>query len=159
MAEIIKAYKESQGAKKFVGKQYFNSDRGAECGTFGPKWFEWFENNWFSLFESEKEVESIGLMRENEQGAFEYWIGVFMPSDFDVPDGFQSIDFPERELGVCWVYGKENEVFFHEEKCSDKLKEEGFNINPDWCFERYTCRYSSPDDKGNVILDVCFFLN
>ncbi len=45
------------------------------------------------------------------------------------------------------------------------FKEEGFEIVPDekgvlWFFERYGCpRFTAPDEKGNIILDICYFLN
>ncbi|MBU0991466.1 MAG: hypothetical protein KJ737_03135 [Proteobacteria bacterium] len=74
------------------------------------------------------------------------------------------LDFPESELGVCWIYGKERNVYLKEEKCAEKLKEEGIEILSDdkgaiWIVERYGCpRFTTPDDKGNIILDICYFV-
>ncbi|MCL2547137.1 MAG: hypothetical protein FWE06_08130 [Oscillospiraceae bacterium] len=165
MAEIIKVYKESMGAKRFIGKKYGDSDR--VNGTFGAKWCEWFSNGWFDQIEDQiegglKEGDgSIGLMR-GKDGAFEYWIGYFTPENTIAPDGFDCIDFPKSELGVCWVYGKDGEVYFHEGACADRLKQEEFDLacgDDSWCFERYVCpRFTVPDDKGNIILDICFLL-
>ena len=170
MAEITKAYKQSVEAMRFVGKKYGDSDRGS-CGTFGPKWFEWFDQVWFEIIEkqvvgslkdsNEDGDAAIGLMRDKD-GEIEYWNGYFTPENTVVPKGFAYIDFPKSNLSVCWVYGEENGVFFKEGKCGERLAQEGFEILTDethnWCFERYSCRYSTPDDKGNVILDICFFV-
>ena len=28
-----------------------------------------------------------------------------------------------------------------------------------WCFERYVCpRFTDPDEQGNVILDMCYYV-
>ena len=167
MAEIIKTYKQSVPAMRFIGKKYCDSDR--VNGDFGAKWCEWFENGWFNKATNqysgrltdviEEGGSHIGLMREAEGGPFEYWIGVFMPEGIDVPEGFDYIDFPASNLGVCWIYGKEEEVFMLEGKCGERLEKEGFDVNTDWCFERYVCpRFTTPDERSNIILDVCFFV-
>ena len=170
MAEITKVYRQSVGAMRFIGKKYVDSDRGS-CGTFGPQWHEWFEKSWFDVIEKQvpgslKDTcedfdAAIGLMR-CKNGEFEYWIGYFTPANTTVPEGFAHIDFPKSNLGVCWVYGEENSVFFKEGECGERLTKEGFEILTDdihdWCFERYSCRYSTPDEKGNVILDICFYV-
>ena len=42
----------------------------------------------------------------------------------------------------------------------ERLAKEGFEIKGEWCFERYCCpRFTTPDEKGNIILDICFYLN
>jgi len=52
----------------------------------------------------------------------------------------------------------------HEEECAKELVSKGFEIIPDkkgvyWFFERYGCpRFTTPDDKGNVILDICHYI-
>jgi len=171
MAEIIKAYRQNVEAMRFIGKKYGDNDR--VDGMFGAKWGEWFQNGWFGIIEKQISINIreiyedgdayIGLMRENEEGAFEYWIGIFMPENTAVPEGFDYIDFSKGELGVCWIYGKEDEVYGLEGSCGERLEEEskkeGFEVNTDWCFERYVCpRFTTPDDKGNIILDICFYL-
>ena len=166
MSEIIKAYKQSICAMRFIGKKYGDNDR--VNGMFSVKWGEWFEKGWFSIIEKQnsgsiKEIYEdddayIGLMRE-KHGEVEYWIGMFMPENAIIPEGFEYIDFAKSELGVCWVYGKEGEVYSMESKCNEMLAEEGFEIVSDWCFERYACpRFTTPDEKGNIILDICFFV-
>ncbi|MDR0324675.1 MAG: hypothetical protein LBI19_01095 [Oscillospiraceae bacterium] len=172
MAEIIKTYKQNVSAARFIGKKYGNADRVE--GMFGAKWGEWFQNGWFGILEKQmtesfKETYAdgdayIGLMREFERDSFEYWIGMFLPEDAAVPEGFESVDFPKSALGVCWIYGKEDEVYCREGECGEKLGKEGFAFvtegqGADWCFERYACpRFTTPDEKGNIILDICFFV-
>ena len=164
MANIAKVYRQSMGATRFIGKKYGDSDR--VDGMFGAKWGEWFENGWFTAIENqwnEKPFEDteahIGLMRENKEGKFEYWIGCFTPENTTVPEGYQYVDFPTGELGVCWIYGKENEVYMNEGASAKRLQKEGYKLADEWCFERYTCpRFTTPDENGNIILDVCFFI-
>jgi hypothetical protein len=168
MVEIIKTYRQSVGAMRFIGKKYGDGDR--VNGTFGVKWGEWFENGWFGTLENQKGGgmkdiyedgdAAIGLMRGGHGEPFEYWIGYFMPENTAVPEGFEHVDFPKNDLGVCWVYGKEEEVYGLEGQCGERLEKDGFVINYGWCFERYGCpRFTTPDEKGNVILDICFYLN
>lgn len=167
MYEIIKIYKQSIGATRFVGKKYGDADR--VDGSFGAKWGEWFANGWFGSIEKlyggkltdiyEDGDAYVGLMRDGPDGVFEYWIGMFMPEGAGVPDGFSYIDFNAGSLGVCWVYGSEPDIYMREGECGSRLLEEGYEITADWCFERYGCpRFTTPDDKGNVILDICFFV-
>ena len=169
MAEIIKTYRQNIGAMRFIGKKYVNGDR--IDGHFGAKWDEWHENGWFGVIEKQtggsfKDIYEdgdayIGLMREKDGdfNTFEYWIGIFTPENTAVPEGFDFIDFKESALGVCWTYGPEHEVYMLEGACGERLAKEGFETVTDWCFERYACpRFTTPDEKGNIILDICFFI-
>jgi len=164
-AEITKVYKQDVPALRFIGKKYGNSDR--VDGMFGKHWCDWHQNGWFDVIEKQtnRPLKSIyedgdayiGLMRENN-GEFEYWIGIFMPENTPVPDGFQYLDFPKGTLGVCWLYSKENEVYCQEERCWKELEKVGYTP-ADWCMERYCCpRFTTPDEKGKIILDICFYL-
>ena len=166
MAEIIKTYRQNVGAMRFIGKKYGDDDR--VDGSFGAKWGEWFENGWFETLEKladgqlkeayEDADAYVGLMREVD-GVFDYWIGMFAPENTAVPEGFAHVDFPKSELGVCWVYGKEWEVYALEGQCGERLEKEGYDVKTEWCFERYVCpRFTTPDEKGNVVLDVCFYV-
>ena len=172
MPEIIKTYKQSVPAMRFIGKKYGDSDR--VNGTFGAKWGEWFENSWFDVLTKqisgnpddtcEDGGASIGLMRHKDGEPFQYWVGMFAPQDTDVPDGFEKVDFPKSEWGISWLYGKEAELYMNEGKCAQRLGSEGITVinDPDgscWFFERYVCpRFTTPDEKGNVILDIGFFV-
>lgn len=99
-----------------------------------------------------------------QQDAFEYWIGMFFPEATPVPDGFMYVDIPSGNVGTCWIYGHESsgEFYGHEayKLCASKIEEAGWKIAEEsWFFERYNCpRFTSPDEKGNVILDFCFYL-
>jgi hypothetical protein len=171
-AEITKVYKQDVPALRFIGKKYGDKDR--VDGMFGKYWGDWHQNGWFNLLEKQaknglKSVYEdgdayIGLMRWKEGEPFEYWIGIFMPENASVPDGFEYHDFSKATLGVCWVYGKESEVFMQEENCRKKLEENGHEVikdkeNANWFFERYACpRFTTPDKNGNIILDICHYL-
>ena len=163
--EITKVYKQEVPALRFIGKKYGDNDR--VNGMFGKLWGDWFQNGWFDVIakQTDKDLKAIyedgdayiGLMRDYK-GQFEYWIGILMPEGTPIPDGFEYVDFPKAALGVCWLYGKENEVYGLEGKCGEKLEQAGY-IPGDWCMERYGCpRFTTPDDSGKIILDICFYL-
>lgn len=174
---ITRIYRQHFPARRFIGKKYGDSDR--VNGSFGAKWSEFFENGWFDALEAaavspiEEGYEDggayVGLMRVKDGEPFEYWIGMFLPPETPVPetpvpDGFESCEFAESELGIGWVYGPEWELYGHESDVAEKLGEEGMRIRNDdvgacWFFERYGCpRFTTPDEQGNVILDIGFFV-
>jgi hypothetical protein len=172
MYEITKVYKQSVPAMRFVGIKYGDQDR--VNGGFGSQWGEWFANNRFALLEvlSTEELKMeyedaeayIGLMRWKEGEPFEYWIGMFLPVGTVVPEGFASVDMPEANLGVCWLKGPEGELYCKEDKCAERVSEEGHEVVSDkigawWFFERYGCpRFTNKDDEGRVILDICHYV-
>ena len=171
-AEISKVYKQKIPATRFIGKMYLDKDR--KNGSFSIYWKEWETNNWFNTIkanctstlysESTEDNAKIGLMRWKENEDFQYWIGLFTPKDTIVPLGFDYIDFDEGNLGVCWLYGKANTLVNNEIECDIELQQEGYKIvcdknNAWWFFERYNQnRYTLPDKKGKVILDICHFI-
>lgn len=172
MVELVRSYAQNIPALRFIGKKYGDSDR--VDGMFGARWGDWFQNGWFTVVErvyggSMKDIYEdgdahIGLMRHKDGEPFEYWIGVFMQEGATVPAGFSHVDFPASRLGVCWLYGKESEIYCNEPLCYEKLKEQGLRVINDpagacWFFERYGCpRFTMPDEQGNIILDICFFI-
>lgn len=157
---------------RFIGIKYGDKDR--INGGFASKWEEWFEEKRFNELESlmssdfmlayEDFNTNIGLMRWKDGEEFEYWIGLFLPQDTVAPNGYDYIDFPASNLGVCWLHGSVPEVYGKERKCAEKLSEEGYEIIQDekgawWFFERYGCpRFTNPDENGKVILDICHFV-
>jgi predicted transcriptional regulator YdeE len=171
-AEITKVYKQDVPALRFIGKKYGDSDR--VDGMFGKYWGDWHQNGWFDVIEKQidKDLKTlyedgdayIGLMRCKDGEPFEYWIGVFMPEGTQVPEGFEYRDFPKATLGVCWLHGSEGEVYGQEEQCMKKLEEEGYKVANDykdgfWVFERYGCpRFTTPDENGKIILDICWYI-
>ena len=85
MRELIKEYKQSVPALRFIGKKYGDSANG-----FGAMWQEWFENGWFNIIEKQidgktKEIYEdgdayIGLIGGNgtAENPMEYWIGILI---------------------------------------------------------------------------------
>lgn len=164
--EIIKVYKEHLPSLRLIGKRYTDSDR--INGNFGAKWGEWFGNNWFGDIEKldplpENSDAYLGVMR-CLNNKFEYWIGMFFSAGTQIPEGYSYIDIAEGDIATCWIYGNESngELYGIEphNKCMGKIAEQGWALqdNP-WFFERYNCpRFTTPDEKGNVILDYCAFI-
>lgn len=165
MAEIIKTYQETVPAMRFIGKQYADFDH----------WGEWFANGWFDAVEKamggvdaiikiwENGGGYVGLERRKNGDLTEYWIGMFTPENTPVPEGFSGVDFPSMPLGTCWIYGGEWEVHGAICQCGPALAEAGIRVWTDeagtvWSFENGLCpRFTTPDEKGNVILDYCYF--
>ncbi len=170
--EIKKIYTQKIPATRFIGKKYGDGDR--VNGSFGAKWEEAFNGGLFDRIEAAAGKEEffedsgayIGLMRCRDGDPFEYWIGMFTPAETQVPEGFGYHDFHAGELGIGWIYGNDGngEIYCHEGDVAVKLGNEGFKIKNDergacWFFERYQCpRFTVPDEKGNVILDIGFFI-
>ena len=168
MAEIMKAYKQSVPAMRFIGRKYSDS----------YAWDEWFEKDLFGELEraagGEKAIPHlyedgdayIGMIHiSKEFQTLEYWIGEFFATGTEVPEGFLSIDYPAQNFGVCWIYGENiSDILSQSGRVAGKLAEANMEVIYEddgsfWCFERYGCpRYTSPDEKGNIILDYCFFV-
>lgn len=166
MAEIIKVFKDEVPGMRFIGKKYQDYNG----------WGEWFANGWFDVIENsmggtEKILEIwenggayVGLECRKNGELQQYWIGMFTPEDTEVPQDFEYIDFPKSGLGTCWIYGREEEVHGSVGNCWKALLDEGFEIAVDengveMSFENCLCpRFTTPDEKGNVILDYCYFI-
>ncbi len=167
MVTILKTQRESYPQVKLIGKRYSDADRD-KFGTFGEKWGEWFQKDWFSPLRSGRGLEGIsdnyvGAMRYTQTGV-EYWIGVLMAPEDLAPAGYDEVEIPAGDLGVCFLYGKDGspDLFGMEafEACMAAIKAQGWETAPQgWFLERYNCpRYTTPDEKGNVILDLCAYL-
>lgn len=170
MGEVIKTYRQSVPAMRFIGKRYEDKDR--VNGGFGKQWDDWFSNGWFEVLENNCDIKAVyedgdayvGLMRWKEKESFEYWIGIFCSKNTEVPVGYSFVDFNESDLGVAWIYGKEGDVYGQEHKCAESCEKEGYKIISDeegayWFFERYSCpRFTTPDEKDNIILDICHYI-
>lgn len=172
MYEITRSYVQTVPAMRFIGIKYGDEDRVG--GGFGQKWGEWFQNNLFQPLEAlltdefKKEYEDtdayIGLMRYKEGEPFQYWIGMFSSQGTEVPEGYGYVDIPASKLGVCWLHGPEGELYCKEDKCAERLMQEGQEIIADetgawWFFERYGCpRFTTPDEEGKIILDICHYV-
>ena len=152
----VKTYKQEFKATRFIGKKYPNG---------AAAWDDWNEDidnhlksqldiNLKDLYEDGDSL--IGLMCHRD--GFEYWLGYFTPENTEVPDGFEYEDLPTADIGVCWLYGHQGEVFAVEPIAYEKLKEDGFAMVDYWWFERYHPVRSAEDKDGNIIIDICFFM-
>lgn len=166
MAEIMKVFKEEIPAMRFIGKKYHDYNG----------WGEWFANGWFDIVENSmggtaKIIDLwkngggyVGLECRKGGELLEYWIGMFTPQGTEAPEGFEYIDFPNSSLGICWIYGKEDEVHGIIGDCWKAVQNAGMEIGVDengveMSFENGLCpRFTTPDEKGNVILDYCYFV-
>lgn len=166
MAEITKVFKEEVPAMRFIGKRYHD---------YGG-WGEWFANGWFDTIENsmggtdqilavwENGGAYVGLERRKNGELLEYWIGMFTPGNTEVPEGFEQIDLSKSSLGTCWIYGREDEVHGAVGNCWEAVRNAGMEIAADddgavMSFGNCLCpRFTTPDEKGNVILDYCYFV-
>ncbi|MPY17171.1 AraC family transcriptional regulator [Paenibacillus glucanolyticus] len=161
-AEVTRVYKEHVPSARLIGKRYGDEDRDA-AGSFAGRWAEWFVNGWFEEIGKlgalpESEGSSYGLMRMNGD-RFEYWIGMLFPTNTAAPDGYQYEDLAEGDVGVCWLYGNADNGELYgmdpHNVCMAKIAEQGWQQRANaWFFERYHHpRFTTPDEKGNVVLD------
>lgn len=167
--EVVKVYKESLPCVKLVGKRYTDKDRD-EFGTFALYWQLCFEEGWQNVLKQCDSIpgvsdDLVGAMRmAGDDGAFEYWIGALFVPTAEVPVGFEAIEIPAGELGVCWLYGNDKSGELYSMEASNlsmaAFAKEGWQYSEEgWFFERYNCpRFTTPDEKGNVILDICAYL-
>ncbi len=167
--KIVKVYKETLPCVRLIGKRFTNQDRDAS-GTFASYWQQCFQEGWPDKLKPCEGIPGIsehliGAMRmSGDGGDFEYFIGAFFAPSAVVPEGFVSVEIPAGDVGVCWLYGsdKNGELFSMEASnlAMAALAEKGFRFyEQGWFFERYHCpRFTAPDEKGNVILDICAYL-
>jgi len=174
MTDIISVCRQEIPAMRFIGIEYGEEDR--KDGNYSEKWLQWHRNGLFDRIRNaaggsdvchelyEDGDACVGLMRTKRGEPFRYWIGMFVPKGTAVPDEFDYLDFPEADLGAVRVTGKEDETTDREKDCLFELGRAGLEAIKDsegawWCLERYGCPgYAGPDEKGNVILDICYFI-
>lgn len=167
---IIKVYKQTIPATRFIGKCFGSGQH--------PNWgFSW-GNDVFGKAEGavgnqakisaqfeDADVYCGLYYRNTATGAYDGWCGMFLPPDTKVPEGLDFIDFSEQKLGVCWIYGKQSELYNLVRNCPEILLSAGMEIKSDangyiGHFERDQCpRFTTPDDNGNIIVDYCYFVN
>ena len=172
---IVRCYKQPFPKCRFVGKCYKDSDR--VDGMFNKCWSEFHEAGHFAVLEKlltdefraayEDWGAYVALMKSRYQAPddyFEYWIGMFLPEDCEVPEGFGYIDLEYDCAGICWIKGHEWNVYCHEGDCYERLTAKGMSVPsvPDggcYSFERYCCpRFTTPDKYNEVTLDIGFFV-
>ena len=168
-AGIIKIYKQAVPAMRFIGKNYGSGQH--------PNWGDAWSLDVFGRIERASGGEEkshalyedadayLGLYyRNTATGEYNGWVGMFTRPGTTVPEGLSYIDFPEQNLGICWIYGKQGEVYNLVSQCANAIKSAGMEIQSDdnghiGFFERDQCpRYTTPDENGNIILDYCYFV-
>ncbi len=165
--KIVNVQKESLPETKLIGECYHKSDAN-QFGSYSAKWGEWFGNGWFNALSGNGGIEKtgddyIGLIRTHEEQQ-EYWIGILMAPNDPVPEGYESLSLPSGDLAVCYVYGNDEKGELYSEQawmlCAQAYTEHGWSMKDNAVFmERYNCpRFTTPDEQGNVILDICMFL-
>lgn len=165
-AQRMKTYTGKCSASKFIGKHYREKDK--RSGTYGWLWDEWFDKDMFAPIESltdasiiEDSNSHLGMNRYLEDGGYEYWIGMIVPENAPVPEGYDSFLIPACDTVTNWIYGKEPVVYFY--NCIREMKAQGLYWNPlatgdKLMAERYVLpRFSDPDEFGNIILDMVYF--
>lgn len=151
--KVLEVKREYCPAVRLIGKRYLGA----------PGWGEWWSNNWFAALEENQRHPIngdayIGAVHVVD-GVPERWIGMFFPAGAAVPEGFEYVDIEPMDYAVCYLYDKENSAEFYtmetHDMCLEELKARHLERKEDdWCFERYNCpRFTTPDEKGNVILD------
>ncbi|MCL2361979.1 MAG: MerR family transcriptional regulator [Defluviitaleaceae bacterium] len=165
----VNTYRQTLNASRFIGEKY------ASGGEAWDNWTEDFDADSDKSLVKQLKIDPtkiytdnnpqdgcamIGLMRhpDGDHNQFEYWLGFFMPEDTPVPDGYEYSDFPQVDVGVCWLYGKEDDVMAREPVAFEKLKAEGFTPIDNWWFERYVPHRETADSMGYKIMDICFFI-
>ena len=172
MAEIIKVYMEQFPAVRLIGRRYSNAQRDAH-GSYATTWNEWFENKLFEPLEAACgcAADYLGFMRCDESDfarTFKYWIGVFAPSDTEVPQGYEFLDIPQADVAICWIQGGQNDagIYAMHEACMSAFAQNSMGNfmrdeeNRTYFFERYNCpRFTEPDTQGNIILDYGIYVS
>jgi predicted transcriptional regulator YdeE len=175
-AEIIKTFIEHLPDVRFIGKRYIDKER--INGGFVHYWNEWFKKGWFDKLQELPQIENVesgfiglsGCSNDFYMDSFEYWIGMMLPSNTSVPEGYLYIDIPNGDVAVCWIYGNaENRELYGKQTdhlCMAKLRETGLIENAHirsnfkgvdnewfWTFERYSSRIIKTIDNGNLVLN------
>jgi hypothetical protein len=161
--EITKVYRQEVPAMCYVGKKIHNWDFSVMFQPGGLDLIEKHIDENFKKYYEDWNAYCV-LHRNKEGEPFEVFYGMFLPDTTPLLEGFVKFDFPKSTLGVCWVYGNESFVNGKTLEALRRLENEGYKIMPDknniiWSIERNGCpRFTTPDEKGNVINDVCYYI-
>jgi AraC family transcriptional regulator len=170
---IIKVYQQKMPTLRFIGKKYTEPFNDSVFDTIRGNLDSWRLNSAFDAIEQQSNKDPktiyeggdsyISLMRKKSDWLFEYWLGMFMPEETEVPHGYEMMDFPNATLEVCRVYGKRDLIVNYDSNCRKKLAEDGVyearETDTRWFFQRFNWRHYFEDDKyGRKILEYCYFL-
>ena len=139
-------------------------------------WNQWFKGRYYVTLEKLITDEfrnaypdfdayvSLSKRKESDHSVFEYWIGMFVPSDTVISEGCDYLDFDAQQVAITWVKGEDWAVVGHEEECYQLCMENGMIVKKNvdgsiYSMERYQCpRYTQPDENNEVILDLMYFI-
>jgi len=168
---IKKMYRQNLPALRFVGKKYTGNPTPWNILDLLDNWQI---HNMFYDIEKRADIDYktffdggdsyISLVKKNDDGVFEHWMGMFMPQGTEVPQGYDMIDFPEMTISVCRMYGKRNEIIDYDTECRNKLAEDCFdlkneNLGSQCYFRRFNWhRFFEEDIYGKRLLDYCYFV-
>jgi len=176
---IIKTYKHGIPALRFIGKKYWEANLSYKAKAISYNLKTWCYHGLFDVIERQllinqpdKEIKTLyegadsytGLVVNCGTEVFDYWIGMFMPEDTPVPQGYEKIDFPKSSLAVCRVYGKKNFIINYDTECRKRLADEGIELKEDLeskavFFQRFLWRdFFKEDEYGNRVLEYCYFI-
>jgi hypothetical protein len=162
---IKKVYKQQLPILRFIGKKYIKT---SETENVLRLLDNWQINGWFDDIEKQSITDYkkyfkggdayINLVRNKEGSLSGHWMGMFVPKETEIPQGYEAIDFPKMNIGVCCVYGKRDDIVNYETECRNKLTEEGFALeNAQWYFRRFNWhRFFEEDLYGKRLLDYCY---
>jgi predicted transcriptional regulator YdeE len=161
MAKIIKVENEELRYTRIVGKKY----NGGE--NIPQLWNKWFEQDGFSYLNSIKKEELedsyLGVMiwKQGEH-QFDYYIAAFVPDDYVLPVGFDELRLPTRMSRTYFIQGVDGPSLYDQEgNCFQEFKaaKEALYVDENgysYAIERYACpRFTTPNEKNEVILDYC----
>ncbi|MBO4390639.1 MAG: hypothetical protein J5825_07255 [Lachnospiraceae bacterium] len=104
----------------------------------------------------------LAMAKKNDRDETEYWIGMLFPEETSVPEGFDSCILPAGELGVAWIRAKEENLFGHEDRAVQNIRNQLGASIPDkdrrMVLRFVPDRFEREDTVGRKVLDVCCYL-
>ena len=164
--DILNAYHEMAPAARFIGRGYTEADRvngnfsalgGMVCAQGGLR--AWRRCSPTAGTALPRGRQLYRLMRQRAPSRLNIGLVCFC-AGHTVPQGMEHIDMEPWHMGVCWVKGKEPDIYGKEHACRERLTAAGFETwqGPDnaWLtLERYQCpRFTQADEEGQRILDI-----
>jgi len=170
---IIDIYRQKLPQMRFIGKCYKEKLLDFSYKKILDNFNSWCINKHFEKIEKMADADLktfydgtnayICMMRKTAGGIIEYYLGMFMPKDTNVPKGYETIDFNKSEIAVSCVYGKRNNLIHYDNECrkkltDEKMMEENSNFK-EWSFLRFNWyKYFNEDKFGNSALEYCYYI-